>query len=65
MARTISRPSVAVVTLQAFGAQIFRDQIARFAVVLDHEDVGRCLGHEVLLSVIRPELRRIFVSECF
>ena len=35
------------------GAQIFRDQRPRLAVVFNDENVGRCLGHADLLSVIR------------
>src|SRR5438552_150650 len=46
-------------------AQIFRDQRPRLAIVLDDEDIGCCLGHADLLSVIRGSRRRIFVSRCF
>jgi len=46
-------------------AQVFCDQRPRLAVVLNDEDVGYCLGHDDLLSVIRACARRIFVSRCF
>jgi hypothetical protein len=45
-------------------AQVFCDQRPRLAIVLDDENVGYCLGHTDLLSVIRACARRIFVSEC-
>ena len=46
-------------------AQVFCDQRPRLAIVLNDEDVGYCLGHADLLSVIRARARRIFVSGCF
>ena len=46
-------------------AQVFCDQRPRLAIVLNDEDVGYCLGHTDLLSVIRAYARRIFVSGCF
>ena len=46
-------------------AQVFCDQRSRLAIVLNDEDVGYCLGHTDLLSVIRAQVRRIFVSGCF
>jgi hypothetical protein len=46
-------------------AQIFRDQCPRLAIVLDDEDIGDCLGHGDLLSVIPAGWAKIFVSKCF
>ena len=46
-------------------AQVFCDQRPRLAIVFNDKDVGYCLGHADLLSVIRAHARRIFVSGCF
>jgi hypothetical protein len=47
------------------GAQVFRNQRPRLAVVFDDKNVRRCRGHANPLPLIRENRRGNFVSKCF